>query len=678
MKPNQPTTGRSVPLLKIFICLVAGIMFQHWLETWHWGFALLSLTLLFIVFQFLTRRTTSKYRYKLLYAGVQYILFVLVGCALGHWSKHPHRKGYYNQYSYDAIRIVWGSDTRENDRWYKSIVKVSAVRTDSTWITCHGKLLVYYDKQIDEPCYGDQFVILGKANIIPKPELPVSFDYNAYMANKDVHGQVFVRQQHVLKLNESNRNQLIAIALASRRQLDKHLGSILSTAQSHAMARALLLGDRSGIDQSVLDQYANIGVVHVLAVSGLHVGGIYLLLGVLLQLLGFRQNRPAAIWITVIILWVYALITGLSASVCRASLMFTLYGIGRLLSRKVNVLNIWAASGIILLVINPLKLFDVGFQLSFLAVFGILVLYKPIHHIYKPGSRLISKIWSLVVVSTAAQLFTFPLLMYYFHKVSLIFLLSNLVIVPLVTVLFYGSLLVMCFGSLPWIGAKLCLSIDWLVELLNRLGHLFNKVPLAYLEGIYITPIELLCYFSLVILVVLLAKKQIKLVRFAFGAVLIICFISGINIHHKRDLLSSGELIFCGNQILVRAGDQATVCAGTMIPDQLSQYLACEGIVETKPHPLLVDSLVDQVIEVNEIKIALIKSYKGLVNADMAFVTDLNQVSWSELVDSYAVVYLSDEIDRRIQHKFLRWFNSQESNKKLRTRVIKSYYAQPL
>jgi competence protein ComEC len=678
MRPNQPTAGRSVPLFKIFICLIVGIMCQYQLETWHWVIALLGIILPLLVFQFLAKRTASKYRYKLLYASVQYVLFVLVGYSLGHWSKDQHRKGYYNQYAYNAIRLVWGSDTKENDRWFKSIAQVSAVRVDSTWITCHGKPLVYYDKQMDEPSYGDQFIILGKANIIPKPEVPGSFDYNKYMANKDVHGQVFVRQLHVLKLDESSGNQLIKLALASRKRLDKYLSSILPTQQTYVMVKALLLGDRSGMDRSVLDQYANIGVVHVLAVSGLHVGGIYLLLGALLQLLGFRQNRPAAIWITIIILWVYALITGLSASVCRASLMFTLYGIGRLLSRKVNVLNIWAASGIILLIINPLKLFDVGFQLSFLAVLGILVLYKPIHHIYQPDSWFIRKIWSLVVVSTAAQLFTFPLLMYYFHQVSLIFLLSNLVIVPLVTVLFYGSLLAMCVGSLPWMDAKLGVGIDWLVALLNRLSHLFNKIPLAYLEDIYITPIELPCYFSLVIFIVLLAKKQIKLGRFAFGTVLIMCFISGIHIHHKRKLLSSGELIFCGRQILVRDGDQVTVCGATMKQDCLNQYLAYIGIVKTICYPEPIDSLIDQVIEINKTKIALVKSCAGLADADMAFVADLNQVSWSELVDNYQVVYLSDEIDQRIQYKFLRWFASKERNGKLRTRVVKSYYSKTL
>ncbi len=658
--------------MNVFCCLVAGIAIQHYVNLWHWFVLCLIVVLGVTSLRFFLLKTVNKHRQQLLYAISYYALFTLVGFSLCYWARDKNRPNHFSNYDYDAMQIGWGGETTSGERWNKSIVTVNAVRVDSTWFQCQGKVLAYYPIDLQQPHYGEQFIVRSNIQDIRSPRVPGSFDFQQYMAHKNVHQQLFMRSGEVKPTGEKIQNFFIVATIKLRQRLVLHIDDIVRRPTSNAMVKALVLGDRSGLDRELVQQYANIGVVHVLAVSGLHVGGIYLLITMVLQLLGFRNYRPVSTVSIILLLWGYAFITGLSPSVCRASLMFSLYGIGRLMSRKVDVLNIWAVSGFTLLIINPLQLFQVGFQLSFLAVLGIILFYEPIHKLLQPRSHVTRKIWSLTVVSTVAQLSTFPVVLYYFHQVSLIFLLSNLVIVPLITLLFYANIMVLVLSALFQFASGFVVILDTLIEWITYASRFMDRIPYAYLTDLHIGPVQLVCLFGLVAGLYMYIKGRLP--AKGYGA-LFACLLLGIvaiHTHRIKELVRSSEIICSGNGMVVRTGkDLRTIFQPQ---EDMQTYLAHIGIRNAVYMESPGVHKPAGCIQVGDYSIAMVQLGFELSQAELAWVKSLEDVSWNELVEMYEVVYLSDSVGRQDKWRFKRWLKSVNAE----TQVVEGFYTQKL
>ena len=201
------------------------------------------------------------------------------------------------------------------------------------------------------------------------------------------------------------------------------------------VASALLLGYRENLDKELVKSYASAGAMHVLAVSGLHVGILYLLLTRIFSFLKkVKKVKNGKFILTILIvsfLWFYAIMTGLSASVMRATTMFSFIVIGNeLLNRKTSIYNTLAVSAIILMIINPFIVYQVGFQLSYVAVVGIVYLQPKLNRLFYSRYKLVRGVWAITCVSLAAQIATFPLSLHYFHQFSTYFFISNLIVIP--------------------------------------------------------------------------------------------------------------------------------------------------------------------------------------------------------------------------------------------------------
>ena len=252
----------------------------------------------------------------------------------------------------------------------------------------------------------------------------------------------------------------------------------------YAVVAAMALGDKSQLTKELKDTYAVSGASHILALSGLHLGIIYTLLSLLLSR---RRWQVVSQVVIIVCIWLFVFLVGMSASVVRSAVMFTIYALLSLGHRNRMSVNTLAFAAIVMLLINPMSLFDIGFQMSFMAVLAILLFYPLFESVWSQSylfnHRFFRWLWMMLAVSCAAQIGVAPLIAYYFGRFSNYFLLANLVVVPAATLILYLSLLVLLIPSFAYL-------LIYIVEALNRLLTGIATLPGASIEGLHPTLLQ--------------------------------------------------------------------------------------------------------------------------------------------------------------------------------------------
>jgi len=333
-----------------------------------------------------------------------------------------------------------------------------------------GKILLNLDREEENSVLevGEKLALPAALQPVNSPLNPHQFNYRDYMESLGVLRQINVSQSRVQILGTTSGN-VTALAGDIRSRIISKLKALDLGKDELAIIQALLLGQRQEISQEIYSTYAAAGVIHILAVSGLHVGIILLLLNTLLKPL--ERVWKGKIFKTVILLmllWGFAILAGLSPSVVRAVSMFSFVAVGMQLKRKTSVLNTLFASMLVLLLINPSYLTQVGFQLSYAAVFSIVLIQPHLFGIYKGESKLIKYFWGIITVTFAAQIGVLPLSLFYFHQFPGLFFLSNLVILPFLGILLGLGILVMILALLDMLPAFLGEMLGTMIETLNR------------------------------------------------------------------------------------------------------------------------------------------------------------------------------------------------------------------
>ena len=326
----------------------------------------------------------------------------------------------------------------------------------------------------------------GTFRAIRPPVNPHAFDFSAYQANKNCF---FESTAVHWQLEEAASASLTGLAHTSREQLLRILRNYLTSPEELAVGTALVLGSREDMQQEVQQAYAATGAIHVLAVSGLHVGIIAMGLQWLLAWLPLRG--PAARWLLLLAnlagVWIFALLTGLSPSVQRAALMFSMMLLGKTLQRPHQVFNTLAASAFLLLWADPWMLLDVGFQLSYLAVAGILLFHPRLHKLVFVKNKWLAEGWNLIAMGVAAQLSTFPLSLYYFHQFPVYFWLSGLLVVPLSPFILGLGIALLALQAVPWVSALLGWLLWAIIRLMNAGVFLMSELPAALIRDWWIS-----------------------------------------------------------------------------------------------------------------------------------------------------------------------------------------------
>ncbi len=544
-------TLSKYPLARMLFPLIGGILFAPILSSNLnlWLFIFGWLAFLFLGWIFFLNKFRS-YSLRWISGFLISVLFFFIGLIFSQIQNPLHNPDHYKHFTQaKAFEIDINSAFTETEKTYKCIGKVKAVylAKDSVWIPTQGKILLYFHKADDFSLqYGDKIISNCQLRPIQEAQNPNAFNYAKYMQRKGIYDQSFLKKEEWKRIESKPIFDLQSLAINLRSKLLVILDNLHYDKENRALAAALLIGYDEYLDANLRSKFAGSGAMHILCVSGLHVGIVYMLSNFLLFFLG-RVKYGILIKNSLILMfiWFYALLTGLSPSVMRAATMFSFILLGNSLHRSGNTYNSLAASALLLLLIDTQVIYNIGFQLSYAAVFAILFIQPKISQLFHFKYLIFRKTWDLIAVSIAAQLGTFPLAIYYFHQFPNYFLLTNLWVIPLAFIIVSAGILVLLIGLLG-ITATLfgkmaigflhisLMALNWGVDLINDLPYaVSNKLLLNFFE------LLLIYLFVFSIVQILLYKKRIFLSPLLMASFLML----GSTVYRKSTNLNSASWV---------------------------------------------------------------------------------------------------------------------------------------
>ena len=365
----------------------------------------------------------------------------------------------------------------------------------------NGKVLLYFEKDSvsSEFKYGEQILIRTQLQRVEGMGNPNEFNYARYLRFHDILFRGYVKSTDWKKVSNGSRS-ITGWFLEVRSKLIAKFEEAGLSGNELSVASALVLGYRTELDKELMSAYAGAGATHVLAVSGLHVGIVYVILNTLLKFMDRKKSlRILKTILLVLLLFGYAGLTGLSASVFRAATMFSFVAVGKAIDRNTNIYNTLAASAFCLILYEPMIIMQVGFQLSYLAVIGIVIIQPRLFELTYFNNRLADWAWSITCVSIAAQIATFPLGLLYFHQFPNLFLISNLMVIPAAGLILYLGFSL--FLASIWKPTLLFLGflLDSVISILNQTVVWIERIPYSVISGIDISTFESLLIYSIIL-----------------------------------------------------------------------------------------------------------------------------------------------------------------------------------
>jgi competence protein ComEC len=423
-------------------------------------------------------------------------------------------------HSHYVATVTAPAEPRTNS--YRSVVSLDyVVQQDSSrqisTLPAKANIIVYQPREdsLQLLAYGDQILVKGMPQQLKAPANPHEFDYRQFLAAQHIYHQHYLPAVQWVKKGEKVPNVIMQYAYLLRGRCQQMLQHIADP-QARGIALALVLGIKNELDDDIRSAYAAAGAMHVLAVSGLHVGIIYLVIAFLLTPLekSGQWGKILKALLCLLALWSYALLTGMSASVMRAATMFSFIIVAGAFRRQTNIYNTIAASAFFLLLYDPMLLLSVGFQLSYLAVLGIVYLQPMIYRWFTPNSKWLDWLWGLTAVSIAAQLATFPLGLYYFQQFPVYFWLSNILVIPAAYLILSLGLLCFFVGfAIPSLLYYPAWLLEKVIQFVNKGVMGIEQLPASVLKNIYFNPAETVAlYLAILWLLMLLYYRNFRFV----------------------------------------------------------------------------------------------------------------------------------------------------------------------
>lgn len=522
--------------LRILIPMMAGIFIGLYLPPERSSFYALLLTglLLFAFFVFLQGVYLSYQLFLHRWVpGLIVYLFLVVASAALAVDRHPlFDHSHYSRQHTECLFVKVSSQPRELTKVTRFEGLVLKGACGHRIIPLNGKILVsVYQSEGRRSHYKENDVLLVPSDYTPVagPLNPYEFNYKQYLAYHGIFYQIFVDKAEVKELpNQEQREGLLSIKIKELRSaIQGRFNQYIRDRSAAAVASSLILGNRENLDTSIVKAYTATGVIHILSVSGMHVALVMLLLSYLLWFLKYNKSllliRAVVILLSV---WLYVVLTGSSAPACRAATMLTMVVTGRTINRKISTANSVAASAVVLLLYNPYFLLDIGFQLSYLAVFGLVYCYPPIYGLLRIRNKMTDRVWSYAAMSISAQLVTFPLCLFYFNLFPLYFLFSNLLIaLPVAGIMYAGVLFILI--PLDILSKIIGVLLEKSIFLLDRFLELIANLPYATVHGLrfgwwYYS----LIYISIYLVFKACSHRSKKILYVAIGSIFLLMAIN--------------------------------------------------------------------------------------------------------------------------------------------------------
>jgi len=501
--PHLPAwpVWKEAPFIRLIIPFIAGIICE-----WYYplpvpaAWSLLAISSLALwLFSFIP----LSYQYRTQWWNglwLHSILFITGYLLIYYKDVRHHNNCITRQYiAGNAVLVTIEEPLSEKDQSFKTVASVQAVFSDHSVHSARGNILLYFHKDSTSLHlqYGTQLILYKKLLPVKNTGNPGSFDYQRYCIFQGILYQVYLKQGEYMALKIKNESLIRKHLLSTEEKIVSILKKFIPGKKEAGLAEAMLIGYKEDLDKTLIQSYSNTGVVHIVAISGLHLALIYWLLALLCK--PFRHRAFTRYVQPVIIiagLWLFSLTTGGSPSIMRSAVMFTCVVIGSGLRRKTSLYNSLAASAFLLLCYDPFWLWDAGFQLSYTAVLSLGIFFKPIYDLLFFQNKLPDLIWKPTAVTLAAQILTAPVSVYLFHQFPNFFLLANLPAVPLSSIIIIAEIVLCVVSVIPVMATGTGYLLQHLIYWLNTYIEKIGKLPFATSNDLQINLLQLVCMYT--------------------------------------------------------------------------------------------------------------------------------------------------------------------------------------
>jgi competence protein ComEC len=403
-----------------------------------------------------------------------------------------------NQPNLLLLRVL--GDPVQKSHSYKCIAAVNWLITGSNCYREDEKVIVYFKNKGSVKNISDDSWIITRKGLSPIENSKSSdFDYKKYCSLKHIQAQIFLQEHEFALLTHEPKNSAFSVLNRIRRKLLIIIKNEIPSRSENSLLEALMVGFTDDLDPELLRSYADTGVIHIIAISGVHLALICHILQLGLQNLGQKKaGRWAKLIIIVTCLWGYSFLSGASPSVIRAAAMFSLVFFARNILRETILYNSLAASAFLLLSFDPFWIWDTGFQLSYAAVLSLRLFSKPVNSLIVVRNKILVSVWNAASVTIAAQLLSTPISIYYFHRFPSYFLLANIPAVPLSSAILVGGILLCICSSITPLTHELGRLVGLLIQILNKYITHISKLPGAVVGQLVISLPQLILIYLII------------------------------------------------------------------------------------------------------------------------------------------------------------------------------------
>jgi competence protein ComEC len=563
---------QQAPALRLLLPFIAGILLQWYMQVPAILIGAGIVVLFSLVFLFAALPLRRQFTAAPLQGIVVSLLVLAMAMVVVHARDVRNNENWFGK-KYQAgngLLLTLQEPLVEKPNSFKALAAVTGIVRNDSLFPATGKLLLYFQKEaVTGLGYGSQLLVAKHADLVKNSGNPAGFDYQRYSLFAGITHQAYLKAADFVVLPARQTQGLRQAVLNAQQALITLLKRHIKGRRESGLAEALLIGYKDDLDKTLVQAYSNTGVVHIIAISGLHVGLIYALLLLLTKPLRGKKGRWIRCCLIVGALWAFGFLAGAQPSVMRSVVMFSAMAAGTVLDRNASVYNNLALSAFVLLCYNPFWLWDVGFQLSYTAVLSIIVFFKPIYNwVYLPN-KILDAIWKLMAVTLAAQLLTTPISLFYFHQFPILFLVTNIVAVPLSSAILIGELFICLLFFIPPAAQALGGLTTWAIRLMNSFIERTNATSFAVWQGLSITALQaaLLLLFVAAFSIWLMEKKKLGLwlalsfqllftmlrtFSFLHAAKQVHLVVYNIAKHQAIDVVQGREAMFIGDTALLQ------------------------------------------------------------------------------------------------------------------------------
>lgn len=484
-----------VPFLRLLLPFLVGVLLQYYFHIDKWSIITLLAGLAIMLLSYFIPKA-KRFNLRWIFGVGLLFFFFAVGCIST--SFRQQLSNYNFERANKSYEGLIQDIPQEKDNTFAYRLRLEGLNKE---IICY----IPKDKASKALAVGDYILFFSEIKPFEGVATDNGFNYATYAYNKGLSGFTFVNKDRWERVDKTS-NSLLVKATQYRQKILLAYGKLGLSKDEYSILSALTLGYKDTLSDELNQSFRVTGTAHLLAISGMHVGIIYLMLSAILGLFGFSQKQ---LWLQVtvvtLLLWVYIFVIGFPPSAVRAAIMLTFYCLSQVARQRAYSLNTLLATAFFMLLWNPFWFFDIGFQLSFVAVLSMLLLLPHLLKWKKIDNRYLRYAWNILLVSLVAQIGTFPLSLYYFGSFPTYFFLSNILIIPLVTVIMYNSLIILgcslLISILPGVLISFILAVyKYLVLILTNLIHFFENLPFSQISNLNLTFIQLVFISGFIIL----------------------------------------------------------------------------------------------------------------------------------------------------------------------------------